>query len=42
MTRHHPPGAAPVSRLSDLTPLEQSVVMYTRQWSDGRLGEAGV
>ncbi|MER2508230.1 hypothetical protein [Amaricoccus sp.] len=42
MTRHHPPGAAPVSRLSDLTPLEQRVVMYTRLWSDGRLGQAEV
>ncbi len=42
MSRHHPPGAAPVSRLSDLTPLEQRVVIYTRLWSDGRLGQAEV
>lgn len=42
MSRRHPPGAAPVSRLSDLTPLEQRVVIYTRLWSDGRRGQAEV
>lgn len=42
MTAHHAPGAAPVGRLADLPPLEQRIVIYTRLWTEGRLGQAEV
>lgn len=42
MSAYPAPGAAPVARVSDLPPLEQRVVLYTRLWSEGRLGQAEV
>lgn len=42
MTAHQAPGAAPVARVCDLPPLERRVVIYSRLWSEGRLGQAEV
>jgi hypothetical protein len=42
MTGYPAPGAAPVARVSDLPPLERRIVLYSRLWGEGRLGQAEV
>ncbi len=42
MTIHHDPGKAAVCLMSDLSPLEQRLVLYIRLWSDGQQGQSDI